>query len=53
MNDNKFELLRIIKEELTIEDAQRLYGCGIATICEDGKAADFDFEYGSIYPKGA
>lgn len=53
MNDNKFEVLGIIKDELTIEDAQRLYRCGIVTVCEDGKAVDFDFECGSMYPKGA
>ena len=53
MNDCKFELLKIFKDELTIEDALMLHEQGIVTICEDGKAVDFDFEHGPMYLKGA
>jgi len=54
MNDIKFKMLEAAKGNLTIEDAIQLYEQGVVTICEDGKAARFDFtETTHVFPRCA
>lgn len=49
MNDRQFELLEHTKDDITIEEALFYHAHGICVVCEDGKAARFEFDQDPEY----